>query len=485
MKMELPENFAENMKELLGEAYPAYIESFEKESAQGIRVNTGKISAEEFQKISPFPLAPVPWTENGFYVTADDAVTKHPYYYAGLYYVQEPSAMLPAALLGAKPGERILDLCAAPGGKATELGSRLAEKGLLMANDVSASRAKALLKNLEQHGIGNVCVCSETPEKLKNIYPEYFDRVLVDAPCSGEGMFRREPAMKKAYKVHGPAYYAPLQREIADAAIAMLRPGGRMVFSTCTFSVEENEETVLALLKKHPEMRLITAEVPGGADLPEKLAGCVRLYPHRVRGEGHFAAVLEKIAKEGSCTGSDFRVEELSESDRAALELGRLCQEKQARMRSGIPDREKPEKTPAQWQEFSERYFKKRFDGWRIFSLKERLYALPPGASLSRELRYLRTGLLLGECRQHGFEPSQALAMFLKQSEAKNSISFAAEDARTVRYLKGETGTLTEDEADRTSDGWTLVCTDGFPLGWAKNRGGMLKNKYYAGWRMQ
>ena len=363
MKMELPENFAENMKELLGEAYPAYIESFEKESAQGIRVNTGKISAEEFQKISPFPLAPVPWTENGFYVTADDAVTKHPYYYAGLYYVQEPSAMLPAALLGAKPGERILDLCAAPGGKATELGSRLAEKGLLMANDVSASRAKALLKNLEQHGIGNVCVCSETPEKLKNIYPEYFDRVLVDAPCSGEGMFRREPAMKKAYKVHGPAYYAPLQREIADAAIAMLRPGGRMVFSTCTFSVEENEETVLALLKKHPEMRLITAEVPGGADLPEKLAGCVRLYPHRVRGEGHFAAVLEKIAKEGSCTGSDFRVEELSESDRAALELGRLCQEKQARMRSGIPDREKPEKTPAQWQEFSERYFKKRFDG--------------------------------------------------------------------------------------------------------------------------
>ena len=258
-----------------------------------------------------------------------------------------------------------------------------------------------------------------------------------------------------------------------------------MVFSTCTFSVEENEETVLALLKKHPEMRLITAEVPGGADLPEKLAGCVRLYPHRVRGEGHFAAVLEKIAKEGSCTGSDFRVEELSESDRAALELGRLCQEKQARMRSGIPDREKPEKTPAQWQEFSERYFKKRFDGWRIFSLKERLYALPPGASLSRELRYLRTGLLLGECRQHGFEPSQALAMFLKQSEAKNSISFAAEDARTVRYLKGETVTLTEDEADRTSDGWTLVCTDGFPLGWAKNRGGMLKNKYYAGWRMQ
>lgn len=454
MKMELPKNYAENMKELLGEAYLAYIESFEKESAQGIRVNTGKISAEEFQKISPFPLVPVPWAENGFYVTANDAVTKHPYYYAGLYYVQEPSAMLPAALLGAKPGERILDLCAAPGGKATELGSRLAEKGLLVANDVSASRAKALLKNLEQHGIGNVCVCSETPEKLRKIYPEYFDRVLVDAPCSGEGMFRREPSMKKAYKAHGPAYYAPLQREIADAAAAMLRPGGRMVFSTCTFSVEENEETVLALLKKHPEMRLIAAEVPGGADLPEKLTGCVRLYPHRVRGEGHFAAILEKAAKESS-------------SDK------------------GTVLREKPEKTPTQWQEFSECYLKKRFDGWQIFSLKERLYALPPGASIRRELRYLRTGLLLGECRQHGFEPSQALAMFLKQSEVKNSISFAAEDARTVRYLKGETVALTEDEAGRTGSGWTLVCTDGFPLGWAKNSGGILKNKYYAGWRMQ
>lgn len=473
--MVLPESFEKNMKQLLKEAFPDYIESFSQESVQGIRVNTGKIPVNRFREICPFPLAAVPWTENGFYVTADAAVTKHPYYSAGLYYVQEPSAMLPAALLGAEPGERILDLCAAPGGKATELGSRLAGKGVLVANDISASRAKALLKNLEQHGIGNIYVCSETPEKLQEIYPAYFDRVLVDAPCSGEGMLRREPSMKKSYEVHGPDYYAPLQREIAEAAVKMLRPGGRMVYSTCTFSEKENEETVLELLAHYPELRLVAAEVPGSEDLPEKLAGCVRLYPHRVRGEGHFAAVLEKTSGCAARDGGD----EVLPCDQEAVFGGKTAGRMPGRYQIG-----KQNGIPEQWQEFSEHYLEKNFADWQIFSLKERLYALPPDSAASKKLRYLRTGLFLGECRQHGFEPSQALAMYLKRQEVKNSVSFTAQDARTVRYLKGETISLTEEEADAAGNGWMLVCTDGFPLGWAKCNNDMLKNKYYAGWRM-
>lgn len=293
--------------------------------------------------------------------------------------------------------------------------------------------------------------------------------------------------MKKAYEAHGPGYYAPLQREIAGAAAAMLRPGGRMVYSTCTFSERENEETVLELLKSHPELRLVAADIPGGEELPEKLAGCVRLYPHRVRGEGHFAAVLEKAADgkevEAVCGGA-------CSPGGGTASVPKALQA-QKRMQKRVPGGkeavwgDKPEKVPAQWQEFSERYLLKSFDGWRIFSLKERLYALPEETMPSRKLRYLRTGLLLGECRQHGFEPSQALAMYLKQREVKNSISFGAEDSRTVRYLKGETISLTEQEADKMESGWTLVCTDGFPLGWAKCSGGTLKNKYYAGWRMQ
>lgn len=507
-KTELPENFRENMKRLLKEAYPEYLESLSQTPVQGIRVNTGKISTERFLEICPFPVMPVPWTRNGFYVsmhttetsdgrfldamhttetsngrflvTKDAQVTRHPYYYAGLYYVQEPSAMLPAALLGAEPGERILDLCAAPGGKATELGSRLAGEGVLVANDISASRAKALLKNLEQHGVGNVLVCSEAPQKLQKIYPAYFDRILVDAPCSGEGMLRREPSMKKAYEAHGPAYYAPLQREIVEAAAAMLRPGGRMVYSTCTFSEQENEETVLALLADHPELRLVKTEVPGGEDIPEMLEGCVRLYPHRVKGEGHFAAVLEKLPGN---TPDDADREEAFNSMRAIHErkgAGNTAVFSKEKTSGGTPGL----KAPAQWQEFSGRYLKKEFAGWRFLSIKERLYALPPQADVDRRLRYLRTGLFLGECRQHGFEPSQALAMYLKQREVKNSISFAAEDTRTVRYLKGETVSLTAEEAAEADSGWILVCTDGFPLGWAKHSGGTLKNKYYAGWRM-
>lgn len=233
--MKLPENYLAAMKELLGEEYEAYLASFEEPKSLGLRVNTRKISVEDFLKLTPFHLTPVPWTENGFYYEEGEAVTRHPHYYAGLYYIQEPSAMIPASRLPIEPGDRVLDLCAAPGGKATELGARLMGTGVLLANDISNSRAKGLLKNLELFGIGNMFVTSETPEKLCRFYEGCFDKILIDAPCSGEGMFRRDPSMVKSWEEHGPAYYAQLQREILESAVRLLAPGGKLLYSTCTF----------------------------------------------------------------------------------------------------------------------------------------------------------------------------------------------------------------------------------------------------------
>ncbi len=455
--MELPNQFLEQMRELLGGEFPAYLESLRRPGEAGIRVNTQKISAEQFRRIAPFALEPVSWTENGFYVREGDPVTSHPYYYAGLYYVQEPSAMLPAALLGAKPGDRVLDLCAAPGGKATELGSRLLGSGVLAANDISHSRAKALLKNLELHGVGNVLVSSEEPGKLAAHYKNYFDKILVDAPCSGEGMFRKDPSMRKAYGNRGPSDYAPLQYAIADAAVAMLRPGGRMVYSTCTFSKVENEEVLLRLLREHPEMRVVPApQIEGAVSLEGRLAGCVRLFPHRVRGEGHFAALLEKSgdAADGPGVPNDLRTD--------------------SRVRVSLEP----------WREFQRACLNRTFPEGELFGMEESLFWLPSDVQRIPKIRYLRTGLYLGECKKHGFEPSQALAMYLRREDAAASVSFSADDGRVPRYLRGESLELTNDESGGLC-GWTLVCADGFPLGWGKWVNGSLRNKYHTAWRKQ
>ena len=455
LDMEWPADFSERMKTLLQEEYPSYLNSFSRPCVQGIRVNTARISAEAFCRIAPFSLAPVPWTKNGFYVQADAQVTKHPYYYAGLYYVQEPSAMLPAALLDVRPGERVLDLCAAPGGKATELGSRLKGTGMLLANDVSSSRAKALLKNLELHGIANAAVSCESAQKLLSGYADYFDKILVDAPCSGEGMFHRDTSVTKLYAQHGPSYYAPLQERILEAAVGMLKPGGRLVYSTCTFSPQENEEILLKILNRHPQMRLIPVTHIAGSASQKTLPGCVRLYPHRVKGEGHFAALLEKAADNGACTAFSPARCEAKAKPADAFSLGL-------------------------WREFSDACLNKDFSDCRLLLLNERLYALPPELEITAGIRYLRTGLYLGDCKKHGFEPSQALAMALIPADAKSTVSFSAAETSVIRYLKGEESLPAADGICR----WTLVCVDGFALGWAKQVNHCLRNKYYAGWRM-
>ena len=253
--MQLPETFLEQMKQLLGSDYDAWLESYAQKPFAGLRINETKTDRETWESaLAPFSFRRVPWTGNGYYIGEDAKASRHPYYYAGLYYLQEPSAMAPAAVLPVCPGDKVLDLCAAPGGKSTELGARLLGEGLLVSNDISNSRAKALLKNLELFGIPNICVTSETPEKLASVFGPYFDKILVDAPCSGEGMFRKDPDLIKSWLERGPEYYAPIQRQILKSAAAMLKPGGMLLYSTCTFAKMEDEDTISWLLSEEPDL---------------------------------------------------------------------------------------------------------------------------------------------------------------------------------------------------------------------------------------
>ena len=302
--MRLPENFEKKMRDLLKEDFDDYIACYEEPRYYGLRVNTNKISVEEFKKICPFEIEPIPWIENGFYYDGEHVTpSKHPYYFAGLYYLQEPSAMTPANRLPVEPGDKVLDVCAAPGGKATELGAKLQGEGVLAANDISNSRAKGLLKNIEVFGIGNVLVLSEEPGKMESYFTEYFDKILIDAPCSGEGMFRKDKKMVSAWEEHGPDFFCNIQKSIILQAARMLKQGGMMLYSTCTFDPRENEQVIEHLLKTYPEFRILKIAPYEGfvQGMPEvtdsknpNLAKTVRIFPHRMEGEGHYLAVLQK-----------------------------------------------------------------------------------------------------------------------------------------------------------------------------------------------
>lgn len=459
MTRELPALFLEQMKVLLGDEYEAWRGSFLEESRQGLRINTLKLDNDTWKTISPYDTEMIPWTSNGYFCGDYDTPGKDVYYSAGLYYLQEPSAMAPAQLLPVKPGDRILDLCAAPGGKSTELGARLQGEGLLVANDISASRAKALLKNIELFGIANACVTGETPDKLADTFGPFFDAILVDAPCSGEGMFRKDPGLIREWEKHGPDYYAPIQREILRQAVRMLKPGGYLLYSTCTFSPLEDEEAVHWLLEQEPEMLLAGLTPFAGAQKGIGGEPVLRLFPHKIRGEGHFAALLQKSAD--------------GEIALPPAQAARSSKEEQQLERFLMKETDF-----TSFEQGLDRPFKRE----RLFLKQDCLYYLPDGFSPQWKLRYLRTGLLLGEFKHGRFSPSQALAMALKKTVVKNTVSFTHQDERVIRYLKGETVALSPGEAGK---GWCLVCLEDYPLGWAKGAGTTLKNKYYPGWRLQ
>ena len=461
--MNLPEDYQNRMQEMLGDEYLQYLDSFNHSYGQTLRVNQLKMEPADF--IRRFLLnGQVSWCDTGFYYEGDERLSANPYYHAGIYYLQEPSAMAPAAFLPVEPGDKVLDLCAAPGGKSTALAARLQGEGFLLSNDISASRCKPLLKNMEMAGVTNSVITCEAPEKLAGRFAGYFDKVLVDAPCSGEGMFRREPSMVKSWSAEEVKRYAVLQREILFHAAQMLRPGGYLLYSTCTFAKEEDEQTVEYFLEQHKDFSLQELPLCEGIEMGrmewtlhgrEDVRNCRRFLPHKVKGEGHFAALFKKEESADSSFGSvsgDWNTKEQKVSKEKIPEA----------MEDFMRD-------ISDWKQWKK----------RIFFIKERAFLLPKHCPSLQGLRIVRSGLYLGDCLKKRFEPSQALAMALKSSEYKKSISFPAEDIRIEKYLRGETV-----EIDNTEiKGWTLFCVDGFPLGWGKCDRGRLKNKYNPNWR--
>lgn len=328
-KRKLPDLFCKSMEALLGDEYQKYLDSYQEESYASYRINLAKIPVDEWEKVRPFKGDNIPWISHGYYYDpASCQPAKHPFYYAGLYYIQEPSAMIPASLLPVKPGDKVLDLCAAPGGKATELAAKLQGKGLLVANDISVSRAMALAKNLQMAGAQNTIVTAETPEKLANHFGVYFDKILIDAPCSGEGMFRRDPSMIRDWEEHGPAYYAQIQKKILNQAYQMLMPDGMLVYSTCTFSPIEDEKMIEQFLIEHSDMEICPVDRKEGytkgfsnqinSDIisPKDFEHAVRIFPHRTKGEGHFAILLHKKGQIEKRENSDTKGKPIHSQDR-------------------------------------------------------------------------------------------------------------------------------------------------------------------------
>ena len=366
--------------------------------------------------------------------------------------------MIPAQVLPVAPGDRVLDLCAAPGGKSTELFVKLHGTGVLFSNDISNSRAQALLKNLEMFGAGNCVILSEDPSRLSERLPLYFDKILIDAPCSGEGMFRKDPAVIRSWEEHGNAFYVNLQKQITREALKMLKPGGCLLYSTCTFSPEEDENIVLYMKSICPGLTVLdtglhlsvfSEGMPDKAAIPDpELRRCIRVFPHQAEGEGHFIALLKKPGiKEPQPQSAPEKDVKIPEEAASFLKHVRLpdthCH---LELRSG------------------------------------RLSLVPDGLPALEGLRIMRCGLYLGEVKPGRFEPSQALAMALKNGDFDTVLNLYSDDPRVLRYLKGET----LDISDHTElNGLVLVETDGFPLGFGKASSGVLKNKYLKSWRYQ
>ena len=453
--MRLPENFEKKMRDLLKEDFDNYIACYEEPRYYGLRVNTNKISVEEFKKICPFEIEPIPWIENGFYYDGEHVTpSKHPYYFAGLYYLQEPSAMTPANRLPVEPGDKVLDVCAAPGGKATELGAKLSGTGLLVSNDISASRAKALVKNIEVFGIGNVVITCEYPEKLAAKFPEFFDKILVDAPCSGEGMFRKNPYAMKEWSQEHVKMCAKRQLSILNTATKALKDGGIMVYSTCTFSLEENEQTVYNFLKENPDFALENIDCDFGRAaqqliLDENLVDTSRarrIFPQD-GGEGHFVAKFKKKSA-NSKKVKDFNYKKA----------------KAAENKIGY--------------DYFSTLFKCEAYG-KIEKISNNFIILPEGLPDISGLNVLRAGVLLATNKGSILEPAHAAFMAAKAEELRTKIDFSCDSKEILAYLKGEEISVPEDMC-----GYVGVCVDGIVAGYAKAINGRLKNKYPKGLRI-
>ena len=427
----LPELFLQRMSTQLGEEYEAFLQSLQRPRAVALRMNPlkGELPA------LPFVAEPVPWEPLGYYYAPEARPGLHVFHEAGVYYLQEASAMAPVALLEPQPGEKICDLCAAPGGKSTQIAGRLSGRGMLLCNEVSPKRAKILSRNIERLGVANAVVTNETPAVLAQRFPAFFDRVLVDAPCSGEGMFRKEEAAITDWSPETVQMCARRQGEILDCAAKMVKPGGRLVYSTCTFAPQEDEEAVEAFLENHPEFVPEPVEAPW---FQESGPAMYRMWPHKLLGEGHFAAVLRRMGQP---------------EDSPAPPPG--------------------EKLPRQWEDFAKALDICLPEG-RGLRFGETLYWAPAGMPDVTKLCVLRAGLELGTVKKDRFEPAHALALWLK--DCRCQVSFPAESDEIKAYLHGEVLPCRE-------KGWCLVKAGAYSLGWGKADGLQLKNHYPKGLR--
>lgn len=457
--MKLPVEFTDRMKKLLGDEYNDFEYCYDNDNYQGLRINSLKVGEEDYKRIRAMfgCETSVEWEENGFYYEPDTRPGKHPFHEMGLYYIQEPSAMSAAAILKPEPGARVLDLCAAPGGKSTQLASYLAQKGLLVANEINAARAKILSLNIERMGIKNAIVTNEDSGKMASRFPTFFHSILVDAPCSGEGMFRKNSEAIEEWSLDNVKLCAERQEEILDNAASMLLPGGTLVYSTCTFAEEENELSIQSFLDRHTEFEMVDYAAPWFEPAFYELKGAYRLWPHKLHGEGHFVAILRKSGTLNT-EGKEYK-DKASKLSKERLDLVKDFLNKTV----------------------SKELTKEILEG-KIVCFGEQLYIAPKEAPSMNGIRVLRNGLHIGEFKKNRFEPSHALALAMKKSDAINSVDISLENPASISYFRGESLVVPEGQNPK---GWTLVCIEGYPAGWGKASNGMIKNHYPKGLRKE
>ena len=419
--MNLPDSFLDRMKQDLKNEYEGFLESYNHPPYIGLRVNTLKADVEEFCAICDFCGESIPWCESGFYY--DGKKGSHPMSLAGLFYSQEPSAMIAAELADIQKGDKVLDLCAAPGGKSTQLAAKLSGEGLLVSNEINTGRAKILCENIERMGIRNAIVTNMHPEKMAEHFEEFFDKIVVDAPCSGEGMFRKDEVAVREWSIEHTLSCAQRQLSILDSAYKMLSPGGKLVYSTCTFARVENEEVIDEFVKKYPDMSLLKEH---------------RLMPHRIKGEGHFSALLEK----------------------AGVKKG---------IKHPCPKSAKQDIINT-YREFERENLNITLDGTFI-SFGDNLYLMPEEMISLDAIKCIRPGIMLGELRKGRFTPSHHLCMSLKKEDFKRKILL--EDEKIMRYVRGEAI-----ESDGEKGFGAMLYKGKYPLGWYKLSDGYAKNHY-------
>lgn len=477
--MNLPIEFEKKMKAFLGNEWDDFLYSYDNNRFQALRFNTLKVQSpeERMRILKVLGISSdkrVSWADEAYYFDENVRPGKHPYHEMGLYYIQEPSAMSAAALLAPKPGMRVLDLCAAPGGKSTQLATYLGDRGLLVSNEINTQRSRILSQNIERMGIKNAIVTNEDSFVLASHFPGFFNAIQVDAPCSGEGMFRKLPEAIEQWSMENVAICATRQKEILDNAAVMLKPGGVIVYSTCTFSKEENEDVIEYFLERHPDFTLEEME---------------RFWPHKVDGEGHFVA---KLVRRGSVNelGADYDVceDSCNKVEDTGLKADRKI--KKNKNSKNRKNETKPALTKENMKlltEFLDETISEDMAAWiknsGLVMFGEQLYRLPDMEVDIKGLKVQRAGLHIGEFKKQRFEPSHSLALALKLSEAKNVVKLTWDDPQTTGFFNGQSVMLSDEQTAECKKGWALVCVDGYTAGWGKVNGTQVKNHYPKGLR--